>query len=318
MNKRKSNKDKKGFMVSVVIPTMNEEENVGLIYERLKPILCTYDEHEIIFIDDGSTDNTLARIKQINKTDKTVRYLSLSRNFGHQNALKAGLDFSRGDCVISMDGDLQHPPELIPEMIAKWQEGYQVVYTIRQVNPETGFFKRLSANLFYKLINRWADVGIEQGSADFRLLDRVIVDIIANLREIHLFFRGLVPWMGFNQYGIVYTSAERQWGKTKYSLRNMIQFALTGITGFSIKPLTFSIKLGFVIAIFAFIYGVYALYIRLFTNTSIEGWASLLIVTALIGGIQLITIGILGEYLGKLFIEQKQRPSYIIKEKSDD
>ena len=309
---------KESVMVSVVIPTMNEEENVGLIYEKLKPILLGYDDHEIIYIDDGSTDNTLARIKHLNREDNKVRYLSLSRNFGHQNALKAGLDFACGDCVISMDGDLQHPPELIPEMIAKWKEGYEVVYTLRHVGSETSFFKKLSASLFYKLINRWADVAIEQGSADFRLLDRKIVDIIRELKEIHLFFRGLVPWMGFNQIGITYVSTERQWGTTKYSFRKMIQFALAGITGFSIKPLTFAITLGFVLAIFAFIYGVYALYIRLFTDTSIEGWASLLIVTALIGGIQLITIGILGEYLGKLFMEQKQRPNYIIKEKSED
>ena len=308
---------KNDMMISVVIPIMNEEGNVELLTERLKAVLGLYNNYEIIFVDDGSTDGTLFAIKQVNRADKRFKYLSFSRNFGHQNALKAGLDYAKGDCVISMDGDLQHPPELIPEMVAKWQEGYEVIYTLRQDDPKTGIFKKMTARLFYKLINRLADMEIEQGSADFRLLDRSVVEIVKNLQENPIFFRGLVRWLGFKQYGISYIPQERHWGKTKYSIGKMFKFAVTGITSFSVKPLNLATELGAIIALISFAYGIYAIYIKLFTDESITGWASLLCIISLIGGIQLVTIGVLGEYLGKMFMAQKRRPSYIVREKSD-
>lgn len=303
------------FTISVIIPLFNEEGNVKLLAEKLQVMLCHYPNYEIIYIDDGSTDNTLAIIKNLNQKDKRIKYISFSRNFGQQNALKAGLDYSKGDCVISMDGDLQHPPELITAMIDKWIEGYDIVYTIRKDKFKVNIFKRFFVYLFYKLMSILSDINIEQGTADFRLMDRVVVDIVCKLRENALFFRGLIPWLGFKQYGLEYVPQERFSGKSKYSISKMFKLALTGITSFSIKPLHFSTQLGLVIAFLAFIYGLYAFYIKIFSNISIPGWTSLLIVVAFIGGIQLITVGILGEYLGKLFIEQKRRPNYIVRDK---
>lgn len=304
------------MLISVVIPIMNEEGNVELLSNKLKEVLNVYGDFEVIFVDDGSTDSTLEVIKNLNAKDNRFRYLSFSRNFGHQNALKAGLDFSIGNCVISMDGDMQHPPELIPDLITKWQEGFDIVYTLRQDDPKLSFFKKHTAKLFYKIINILSDVSIEQGSADFRLLDRAVVDVIKGLHESPLFFRGLVRWLGYKQYAISYMPHERFFGKSKYSLSKMFKLAMAGITGFSVKPLHLATKLGILIALFSFIYGLYALYAKFFTDLTIEGWTSLLIIISFLGGIQLITIGILGEYIGKLFMQQKKRPTYIVREKS--
>lgn len=306
------------FKVSIVIPVMNEEGNLQLLIKELKEVMKIYPDYEIIFIDDGSSDRTLEILREVNSTDPIIRYLSFSKNFGHQNALKAGIDYAQGDCVISMDGDLQHPPELITKLIEKWLEGYDIVNTLRKDDPKTGFYKKLTSRIFYNIINKLSDIEIEQGSADFRLLDRSVVEIIRSLQETPLFIRGIVQWLGFRQFSISYIPKERFWGRTKYSISKMFSFSLAGITSFSVKPLHFSTKLGLIIAILAFIYGVYALYAKLFTDTTIEGWTSLLIVMSFIGGIQLIMIGILGEYLGKLFMSQKSRPYYIIKEKSND
>ncbi|MFH0976568.1 MAG: glycosyltransferase family 2 protein [Spirochaetota bacterium] len=308
----------KDFKLSVVIPIMNEEGNITLLIKKLYEVLKIYSNYEIIFIDDGSTDGTFEVIKKLNSNDANIKYLSFSKNFGHQNALKAGLDYAKGDCVISMDGDLQHPPELIPQLIEKWQEGYDIVYTLRKDDPKTGTIKKITAKIFYKLSNFLSDIKIEHGSADFRLVDRSVVEVIRPLHESPLFFRGIIRWLGFKQYGVEYMPEERFWGKTKYSFRKMFSFAISGITSFSVKPLHFSTKIGTIIAFLSFCYGLFALYIGLFTNKAIEGWTSLLIVISFIGGIQLIMIGIIGEYLGRLFMSQKCRPNYIIKEKSND
>ncbi len=306
------------LLVSIVIPILNEEDNIPVIVEKLQDILKQSIRYEIIFVDDGSSDATLTAVKAFNENDKRIKYISFSRNFGHQNALKAGLDYAQGDGVITMDGDLQHPPELIPQLIEKWQEGYDVITTIRKENPKASILKKLSSWGFYKVVNSLSDIQIKQGSADFRLLDRSVVEVIRHLQESPLFIRGLISWLGFKQYGIEYIPQDRLSGKTKYSMIKMFQFASFGITSFSVKPLYFSAKIGAVIAMLSFCYGLYALYIRLFTNIAIEGWASLLIVMSFIGGIQLLMMGILGEYLGKLFMAQKQRPNYIIRELSDD
>ncbi|MEI7675374.1 MAG: glycosyltransferase family 2 protein, partial [Bacteroidales bacterium] len=274
-------------VVSVVVPIMNEEGNVALLVDRVSAVLEGVASFEIIFVNDGSTDNTLEVIKQLNASDKRVKYLSFSRNFGHQSALRAGLDFAEGDCVVSMDGDLQHPPELIPEMIQKWKEGYDVVYTLRKDTEEVGFFKRKTSALFYKLINWLSDVEIEQGSADFRLVDRCVIDALRKFHENPIFYRGLVRWLGFRQFALEYEPEKRVWGKTKYSLKKMFKFALVGITSFSVRPLHMSTILGLIMAIFSFLYGIYAIILKLFTDQTIPGWTSLLIVVALIGGIQL-------------------------------
>jgi dolichol-phosphate mannosyltransferase len=246
--------------------------------------------------------------------------LSFSRNFGHQNALKAGLDYASGDCIISMDGDMQHPPEMIPRMIEIWEnEKADIVYTIRKDEQEkVGLFKKTTSRLFYKLLNKIADISMEPGSADFRLLDKSVADIIKKFPENPLFFRGIIPWVGFKQIPIEYIPHKRFWGKTKYSLKKMISFAITGILSFSIKPLLISIYIGIILSFLSFCYGIYAIITKFFTDNNVSGWTSIVSIISFIGGIQLIVLGVIGTYLGKLFIASKGRPMYIIKEKSDD
>lgn len=299
--------------ISVVIPCFNEEENIHTLYGDLKSRLRSY-AYELIFVDDGSKDTTPEVLKALAAKDPSVRYISFSRNFGHQNALKAGLDASSGACVISLDADGQHPPELIPEMIRKWKEGYEVVLTIRDDRENTGVFSRMASKLFYRLLNLFSETKIEAGSADFRLLDRKVVNELKKLGERDLFLRGLVNWVGFRKTSITYVPQKRIAGTSKYSLSRKFRFAAAGITSFSTRPLKISIIIGFLFAFLAFLYGIYALYIALFTTKNVTGWASLIISVLFIGGIQLIMIGILGEYLGKMFIENKQRPNYIVRE----
>ncbi|HOJ63123.1 MAG TPA: glycosyltransferase family 2 protein [Spirochaetota bacterium] len=306
------------FLVSVIIPAYNEEGNIEILSEKLIEHLQKYSDYEIIFIDDGSKDGTLNVLKRLHSNNKKINYISFSRNFGHQNALRAGLNYAKGDCVISMDADLQHPPELIDLMIEKWKEGYEIVYTIRKDGKKVSFFKKNTAKLFYGLMNIISDVKIDPGAADFRLLDRKVVNVLKDINEPFLFMRGMIPWLGFRQYKIEYEVGERFWGKSKYSLKKMFMFALSGITSFSVKPLKISIFLGFLMAIVSFILGIQSIFIKLLTNQFVEGWATLLVSVFFIGSLQLLMLGIIGEYLGKLFIESKNRPNYIIREKSID
>ena len=307
-------KDK--FKVSVIIPVFNEEGCVPVIIERLTRILTVYSDYEIIFIDDGSTDSTLKRVKDIRNNNPKVHYLSFSRNFGHQNALRAGTRYASGDCTISLDGDLQHPPELIPVLINKWLDGYDIVYTIRKDPEKLSFFKKVTSRVFYKIMNVISDIKFEHGEADFRLIDKIAAKELNKLSENSIFFRGIVKWLGFSQTSIEYTPDKRISGSTKYSAKKMVALALSGITSFSVKPLRVSTFIGTSIAFLSLLYGFYALYIKMFTHNTIEGWTSVFFMVTFIGGIQLIMIGILGEYIGNLFIESKKRPSYILKEKS--
>jgi polyisoprenyl-phosphate glycosyltransferase len=309
---------KSDFKVSVIIPVYNEEGCITLLAERVINILERYLNYEIIFIDDGSKDQTLAIIKKLHLEYPKINFLSFSRNFGHQNALRAGIKHASGDCVISLDGDLQHPPELMPELINKWVEGFDIVYTIRKEVKEMSFLKKLTARFFYKIMNSISEVKFEQGEADFRLLDKNAAAELNNFSENAIFLRGIVKWLGFRQTGIEYIPDNRFWGTTKYTGKKMFALALSGITGFSIKPLRISTLIGISIAFLSLLYGFYALYIKFFTNDSIEGWTSVFFMVTFIGGIQLIMIGILGEYIGKSFIESKKRPHYIIKENSID
>ncbi len=307
---------KNNFKVSVIIPSFNEANNIKPLFDAILKNTNGYNV-EIIFIDDGSSDKTLENIKNLRSQYIDIRYISFTRNFGHQNALKAGYDFARGDCVISMDADMQHPPELITEMIHLWQQGYKIVSTKRKPTKSLSFFKRFTSRLYYKILNFFSEIKIENGSSDFRLLDKKVVQELKKFNENYLFFRGLIPWLGFSQIQLEYIESQRFSGKTKYSFSKMLHFASDGITSFSVKPLKISIYLGFIIAFIAFLYILYAIYISVFTNNAITGWTSTIISVLFIGGIQLIMIGILGNYLGKLFMENKKRPNYIIKEKND-
>jgi dolichol-phosphate mannosyltransferase len=304
------------FSVSVVIPCFNEQDNIAILHQSLTDSLKSCPSYELIFVDDGSTDTTLEIIQSIAKSDVNVRYISLSRNFGHQHALKAGLDNASGDCVISLDADMQHPPGLIPHMIEKWQEGFEVVNTIRGEQKSLSFTKKISSGLFYNIINRVSSVEIKPGVADFRLLDRKVVDALKQFNENYIFLRGLIPWMGFKQTSIDFEPLERHAGQTKYSFIRMLRLALDGITSFSSKPLYLSIAIGSVIAGVAFLYGIYAVYVHFFTENALPGWTSITASVLFIGGIQLIMLGIIGVYLGKLFIESKKRPNYIIRQKN--
>lgn len=301
--------------ISIVIPAFNEEESIGITISKVFEQVKDY-HHEIIVVDDGSTDNTLSIVKEVQKQIPELKYISLSRNFGHQNALRAGLDSASGDCIISMDSDLQHPPEIITEMIKKWQEGYDIIYTTRNERTQNGIFKNLTSSFFYRIQNLLSDIKIEKNAADFRLTDRKVVDLVKNSAEYDLFLRGFFSWVGFKQYNLKYTPNKRIAGQSKYTFKKMLNLAFSGITSFSIKPLRFSIIVGIIMALCAFLYLGFVVFVYFFTDRVISGWASVIASVLLLGGIQLTVLGIIGEYLGKIFIQTKQRPSYIIREKS--
>lgn len=300
--------------ISIVIPVCNEQANVSAITHALQQVFAnTGYPYTITFVDDGSTDGTLDEIKRIASANPRVYFVSLARNFGHQNALKAGLDLADGDAVIMMDGDMQHPPNLIPEMIARWEAGNDIVYTIRKDHKEMPLMKRKTSNMFYNLINNLSDIELEPGTADFRLMDKKVVEVFRAFKEADLFMRGLVKWMGFRQLGIEYDPAQRAHGKSKYTLKRMIRFALQGITSFSTRPLYIAAYLGFIFSLLSLLYVPYIIWSYYFGH-AISGWASMIATIVFFGGLQLMILGIIGMYLGKLFIQSKQRPHYIIKE----
>ena len=301
--------------ISIVIPVCNEEGNVPIMVDALSRLFETLSYNwSVIFVDDGSDDGTMDQLKKLSaRFSGTVFFISLARNFGHQNALKAGLDMSNSDCTIMMDGDMQHPPDLIPEMLQNWEAGYDIVYTIRKDHQEIPLMKRKTSDMFYNLINNLSDIELEPGTADFRLMDRRVVEVFRTFKEIDLFMRGLVKWMGFKQIGIEYEPALRTRGKSKYTLKKMLRFALQGITSFSTRPLYIATYLGFLFSFLSLLYVPYILY-SIYFGHAINGWASIVATIAFFGGLQLMILGILGMYLGKLFMQSKQRPHYIVKE----
>lgn len=300
--------------ISIIIPVCNEKNNISILVRSLQKEFCSLPfDYTITYIDDGSTDGTLHAIREEAFAHPNIFFISLSRNFGHQNALKAGLDASNADCVITMDGDMQHPAKIIPELILLWESGYDIVYTVRKDQVDIPIIKRKTSRLFYKLLNGLSAIELDSGSADFRLLDKRVVDILRNFTEEDLFWRGIVKWLGFKQIAIEYSPEERSSGQSKYTYLKMIQFALKGITSFSTKPLTISIYLGFCCAILSILYVPYVL-ISLYLGRAVSGWSSMIITIVFFGGVQLMILGIIGMYLGKLFMQSKQRPHYIIKE----
>ncbi len=305
--------------VSFIIPAFNEAENLSVLAERIEVLICDLNEKyvfDVLFIDDGSTDETEKVLLDLSLKKPVFRYISFSRNFGHQVAIKAGLDLSDGDCVVMLDADLQHPPELISSMLDKWEEGFEIVYTKRKDDPNLNRFKSLTSKLFYLLISKLSNVQIDNGAADFRLVDKNVANVLKTLDELDFFWRGLIVWVGFNQTSLEYFPANRYAGESKYTFRKMVQFAIKGITSFSTKPLRLSLFLGFFVSSLSFIYALYALLMYFINDRVVSGWASLLIATLLLGGLQLIILGIIGEYLGKLFMQSKKRPHYIIRNSS--
>lgn len=302
--------------ISIVVPIYNEAANISRLHRSLNASVPDGYIHEIIFVDDGSQDESLEIIKSICETDPATHYVALSRNFGHQLALKAGIDVANGDCTITIDADFQHPVEMIPQMIQAWEEGAEVVSMLRKDSGKFSF-KVVSGRMFYWLINKVIDFPIQPGSADFRLTDKLVTDQLKELRENTIFFRGIIPWMGFRQHEISYTPKARHAGESKYNIRKMLNLALTGFISSSTKPLRLTSYLGLAIALFASLYAFYAIIIKLVVGTAISGWTSLLISLLLLGGTQLIMLGIIGEYLGKSLVESKGRPNYIIREQSN-
>lgn len=303
------------FTLSVVIPVFNEEDNVDALIKRLLPILKNY-RYEIIFVDDGSKDKTAEIIKRHIKKNGQIKLISFYRNFGHQMALSAGYDISKGDAVITIDADLQDQPEIISQMIAKWQNGAKIVYAKRRERQGENFFKKFTATVFYQLINFLSDTPIPQEVGDFRLLDKQVVNFLNNLQEKPSFLRGLVAWGGFPTEYIYFNRDKRFSGKTHYGFFKMVNFALEGITSFSVKPLRIATYFGILSGVFGFLGIIYELIRKAVSPQSfVIGWTGLFTAIMFIGGIQLITIGIIGEYIGKIYQEVQKRPKYLVKEK---
>ena len=301
--------------LSIVVPVFNEEGNIRPLFDALLPVLtATGMTWEIIFSDDGSTDGTWPALTGLNQCDGRVRALRLSRNFGHQYALFAGLSKARGDAVISMDGDLQHPPQVILELLARWRAGDQIVHTIRKDVQRGHWLKKATSRLFYRLFSYLSGVRMEAGMADFRLLDRLVLDELMRFQEQGLFLRGIVTWVGYQTSKVEFVCGDRQSGTSKYTLRRMLKLAWAGITSFSVVPLRISIVIGVLTSVLAFAEVLYAIYAKLFTDTAVPGWASAVAVVSFLFGILFIMLGVLGEYIGRILLEVRGRPRYLVRE----
>ncbi|HEY1043032.1 MAG TPA: glycosyltransferase family 2 protein [Telluria sp.] len=303
-------------LLSIVIPCYNEAEVIGETMKRLCAFCDEVDgmSVELIFVDDGSRDGTRDILKGFAAENPNVRVVGFARNFGHQIAVTAGIDAASGDAVVLIDADLQDPPEVVHEMIAKWREGYDVVYGTRTERAGESAFKVATARAFYRVLNNLSDVPIPLDTGDFRLMSRNVVETLKSMPERDRFVRGMVSWIGFRQAALPYRRAERFAGETKYPLKKMLRFAADGILSFSTKPLQASVALGMACAVFAMGGIAYALFLRVFTDIWVEGWTALMIAVLFIGGVQLISVGILGEYVGRIYNEIKKRPLYVVQE----
>ncbi|WP_055106493.1 glycosyltransferase family 2 protein [Paenibacillus ihumii] len=300
---------------SVVVPMFNEEEVIEHTYHRLKQVMdCAEEEYEIIFVNDGSRDRTSEIVAGICRKDSNVKLIEFSRNFGHQVAISAGMDYASGRCVVIIDADLQDPPELILEMIRKWREGYEVVYGKRLKRKGESVFKKATAMLFYRLLGSLTQVDIPLDTGDFRLIDRKVCHVLKGLKEKNRFVRGLVGWAGFRQTSVEYVRDERFAGVTKYPLRKMIAFALDGITSFSHKPLKIASYVGVLLSLSSFIYLFVVLLQKWFELGTVPGWASIVAINLFFNGIVLMLLGVMGEYIGRIYDESKDRPLYIVRE----
>jgi dolichol-phosphate mannosyltransferase len=305
----------KNFLLTLIIPVYNEEHNIDPLIKRVVPIISSFN-YELIFVSDGSKDATISKIKAHAQKNSRIKLVAFNRNFGHQAALICGYSFAKGDCVVTMDADMQDPPEIIPQMIEKWQKGKEVVYAKREKRDVDSFFKKHTAQLFYRFINSLSDRKIPEDVGDYRLIDRKVVDFLKNLPEHSPFLRGLVAWSGYDEDYIYFTREKRHAGKTHYSISKMINFALDGVTSFSAKPLRMASYLGFAAASAGFLGIIYALIGKfLLPIPWVTGWTGLFVGVMFLGGVQLLTIGIIGEYIGKIYLEVLNRPHFTIKEK---
>jgi len=299
----------------MIIPVHNEQDNLIPLFKRLLPILKPHN-YELIFIDDGSTDSTLNKLKQLARKNKQIKVLSFNRNFGHQTALICGYEHAQGDCIITMDADLQDPPEVITAMLNKWQQGADIVYAQRKTRNDP-LIKKVCAYVFYRLLNFLSDTPIPADVGDFRLQDKKVNQFLKKLPEHNKFLRGLVSWGGFQEMVVEFDRDKRHAGSTHYSFSKMINLALDGVTSFTTKPLRLASYLGFLTSLIGLLGISYALYRRIFLPDQfwVTGWTAIFVAVLFIGGIQLITIGIIGEYIGKMYRETQNRPSYLLKEK---
>ena len=302
-------------LISIVVPAYNEEDVLPVFHRRLSAVLHSLPyEGEIIYVNDGSTDHTLGVLQKLRESDRRMMILDLSRNFGKEIALTAGLDYARGNGVVVIDADLQDPPELIPELISHWEAGYDVVYSKRLLREGEGAVKKGTADLFYKLMQRLGPIKIPENTGDFRLLSRRAVDALKQLREQHRFMKGLFTWIGYPQKAVLYQRAARLRGKTKWSYRGLWNLALEGITSFSIVPLKMATYVGLSTSFLALLYAAVVFFKALFYGDPVKGYPSLMVVILFLGGVQLLSIGVLGEYLGRVFDETKGRPLYFVKD----
>lgn len=300
-------------VLSIVVPAFNEETNIRELYKQIRqntdPLARTW---ELIIVDDGSTDGTWREIVKLHLDDTRVKGVRLSRNFGHQYALMAGIEAARGDAVISADADLQHPPALIPDLVRAWDDGYQIVHTIRQESQDLGFFKRITSKIFYSVFRYFSGVPIEAGMADYRLLDRNVVDDIVKFEEQGLFLRGIVQWVGYRSTALTYRPAERYSGSTKYSFKKMIKLAWHGVSSFSNVPLRVGVSIGLIASVIAFGGVGYAMYSKFITGQAIPGWASSVAIISFLFATLFVYLGLLGEYIGRIMIEVRRRPRFLV------
>lgn len=296
-------------LISIIIPVYNEEENIPLVCKETA--LFVKEPYELIFVDDGSTDRTLFAIEAEAISSNQIKCISLSRNFGHQNALMAGMQYASGDRIVIMDGDLQHPPSLIPALMNKLGEGYDLVQTRRRTTQNIGLGKKILAVIFYKFINAISDTRIEPNVADFKAFNRKVLESILQFKERELFLRGIFSWIGFKSITIGFEAPARIHGITKYSFTRMLKLALKGTTSFSFKPLRVALLFGSIISLAAFAFAIFAL-VSFFQGNTVPGWASMIIAIMFLGGTQLLAIGLLGEYIASLFTETKKRPLYLV------
>jgi polyisoprenyl-phosphate glycosyltransferase len=300
---------------SLVIPAYNEEGVVQELATRLRALMDALDgAAEAVIVDDGSSDRTYELLVAIARADARFKLVRLSRNFGHQTALTAGVDVTSGNAVIVLDADLQDPPEVVLELAAKWREGYDVVYAIRDVRAGETWFKRQTAEWFYRAFNRISEVKVPLDVGDFRLVDRRALDVFARMRESNRFIRGMFSWIGLRQTGVLYKRDERFAGETKYPLTKMLRFATTGLISFSPAPLRFALRVGFLVSFVSFGLGIWSLFVKITGFYEVPGWTSIVVVVTFIGGIQLIMLGVIGEYIGDIHAEVKQRPLYVVGE----